>query len=371
MIAAVMGHDHAGRLRRAADGASNLGIDALVVAPGPDLVYLIGYEAPPLERLTALVVRPGAEPVLIVPTLERPRAEGSGAGDVAEIVDWPDGADPYGAARSVLPAAAGRIGVSDRLWALHLLGIQAGTPDAVFVSAATVISPLRAVKDDHEVELLQFVASAADRAFDRIVNERFEGRSERDLAAHLAALLVDEGHELALFTIVGSGPNGASPHHEPGDRVIAGGDAVVLDFGGRRLGYSSDITRTVFVGEPDEEMRRVYDAVRAGQRAAFERVSPGVPAEDVDRAARELITDAGYGDRFIHRTGHGIGLEEHEDPYLVVGNAEPLREGNTFSIEPGIYLAGRFGVRIEDIVVTTGDGARSLNEATREPVVVA
>ncbi len=371
MIAADMGHDHSGRLRRTAERASELGIDALIVAPGPDLVYLSGYEAPPLERLTALVVRPGSDPILIVPTLERPRAQDSGAGAVADIVDWPDGAYPYETVRSVLSSSVGTVGVSDRLWALHLLGIQRAVPDAAFGSAARVISPLRAVKDPYEVDLLQFVASAADRAFDRIVKEPFAGRAERDVAADLAAFLVDEGHEVPLFTIVAGGPNSASPHHEPGERVIAPGDAVVLDFGGRRMGYSSDITRTVFVGEPSDEMRRVYDAVRAGQRAAFERVAPAVPAEDVDRAAREVIADAGYGDRFIHRTGHGIGLEEHEDPYLVVGNAEPLREGNAFSIEPGIYLAGRFGVRIEDIVVVSGDGARSLNRATREAVVVA
>ena len=366
-----MVHDHAGRLRRAAERASDVGIDALIVAPGPDLLYLGGYDAPPLERLTALVVRPGAAPVLVVPKLERARAEGSDAGGVAEIVDWPDGEDPYETVRSVLPAGGATVGVSDRLWALHLLGIQRSLPDAVFGSAAPAISPLRAIKDAYEIELLQFVASAADRAFGRIVEEPFEGRTERDLATVLAAFLVDEGHEVPLFTIVGSGPNGASPHHEPGDRVIERGDAVVMDFGGRRLGYSSDITRTVFVGEPADEARRVYDVVRTAQRAALERASPGVPAEDVDHAARQVIADAGYGERFIHRTGHGIGLEEHEDPYLVVGNTEALRPGNAFSIEPGVYLPDRFGVRIEDIVVVTDDGARSLNEATREPVVVA
>ena len=367
----LQGHDHAGRLRRAAEGASSTGIDALVVAPGPDLVYLSGYDAPPLERLTALVVRPGADPVMVVPKLERPRAEDSGAGLVAELVDWPDGDDPYAMVRSVLPDRLAAIGVSDRLWALHLLRLQEALPEAAFRSAAPVLAPLRAVKDEHEIELLQFVARAADRAFDRIVTGRFGGRTERDVATDLAALLVEEGHEVPLFTIVGGGPNGASPHHEPGDRVIERGDAVVLDFGGRRLGYSSDITRTVFVGEPTEEMVRVYDVVRAGQRAAFERAGAGVPAEDVDRAARDVISGAGFGERFIHRTGHGIGLEEHEDPYLVIGNAEPLRPGNAFSIEPGVYLPGRFGVRIEDIVVVSDAGARSLNEATREPIVVA
>ncbi len=365
-----MGHDHAGRLRRAAERAGELGVDVLVVAPGPDLVYLTGYEAPPLERLTALVVRPTGDATLIVPKLERPRAEDAGAGRVAEIADWPDGEDPYGVVASLVPAGGTDVAVSDRLWALHLLGIQGALPSVTFRSGAPLLSPLRAVKDELEIELLQFVASAADRAFDRIVMQRFGGRRERDVAADLAGVLVEEGHEVALFTIVGSGPNGASPHHEPGDRVIQAGDAVVLDFGGRRQGYSSDITRTVFVGEPSPEGREVYDVVRLAQRTAFERTAPGVPAQDVDRAARDVIADAGYGDRFIHRTGHGIGLEEHEDPYLVGGNDEPLVAGNAFSIEPGVYLPGRLGVRIEDIVVATDDGARSLNEATREPVLV-
>jgi Xaa-Pro aminopeptidase len=366
-----MAHDHASRIGHAAEAVVSAGISALVVAPGPDLVYLTGYDPPPLERLTALIVRADAAPVLVVPKLERPRAEDAGAGAVAELADWPDGDDPYQLVRSLLPVDVADVSVSDRLWALHLLGIERTAPGARFRSAAPLLSPLRAVKDPLEVELLAACASAADRAFDRIVTTRFAGRREREVAVDLAELLVEEGHDTALFTIVGSGPNGASPHHEPGERTIAEGDAVVLDFGGRRQGYSSDISRTVFVGEPAGEMGEVYAAVRQAQRAAFELVAPGVPAEDVDRAARDVIAEAGYGDRFIHRTGHGIGLEEHEDPYLVTGNAEPLRAGNAFSIEPGIYLPGRFGVRIEDIVVVTETGARSLNEATREPVLVA
>jgi Xaa-Pro aminopeptidase len=365
-----MGHDHAGRLRRAAEQAERTGDAAIVVAPGPDLVYLAGYDPPPLERLTALVVRPHHGPVMVVPKLERPRAEDAGAGAVVELVDWPDGGDPYETIASLLPESDARVAVSDRLWALHLLGIQCAVPRAIFGSAAAALGPLRAVKDDAEVELLRFVAEAADRAFDRIVQEPFAGRREVDVARDLATLLMDEGHEEALFTIVGSGPNGASPHHEPTERVIQPGEAVVMDFGGRRRGYSSDITRTVFVGDVDGETQAVYDVVRRAQRAAFEAAAPGVTGEEVDRAARDVIAEAGYGERFIHRTGHGIGLEEHEDPYLVVGNQTPLERGNAFSIEPGIYLPERLGVRIEDIVVVADDGARSLNQATRDPVVV-
>jgi Xaa-Pro aminopeptidase len=366
-----MGHDYAGRLRRAALQVERIGSAAVVVAPGPDLLYLTGYDPPPLERLTALVVRPERDPVMVVPRLERPRAEDAGTAAVVELVDWPDGADPYETIAALLPGGDARLAVSDRLWALHMLGIQRAVPGAMFESASTALGPLRAVKDAEEIDLLRMAAEAADRAFDRIVREPFAGRREVDVARDLASLLVDEGHDVPLFTIVGSGPNGASPHHEPTERVIAEGEAVVMDFGGRRQGYSSDITRTVFVGGVDDETRQVYEVVRVAQRTAFDAATPGVPGEDVDRAARDVIADAGYGDRFIHRTGHGIGLEEHEDPYLVVGNRTPLVAGNAFSIEPGIYLAGRFGVRIEDIVAVTAGGARWLNHANREPVVVA
>jgi Xaa-Pro aminopeptidase len=178
------------------------------------------------------------------------------------------------------------------------------------------------------------------------------------------------GCESAAFGIVGSGPTGASPHHDAGDRVIQPGDAVVLDYGGRFGGYCSDMTRTVSVGEPPPEVKEVHAVVREAQEASFRSVRPGVPAQEIDRAARRVIEEAGYGDRFIHRTGHGIGLDEHETPYIVEGNDEPLEPGMCFSIEPGIYLEGRFGVRLEDIVTVTLDGARRLNEAPRDLVVV-
>jgi Xaa-Pro aminopeptidase len=364
-----MAHDHGARIRRAGEALVDAGLAALVASPGPDLIYLAGYEPPPLERLSALVVRPRSEPVLIVPKLERPRAEDAGASAFARIVDWPDGSDPYVLVSDLLPD--GDVAVSDRLWAVHLMGIERAAGATRFRSAASLLAPLRAVKDDDEIALLALAASAADRAFARIASERFTGRTEREVAKDLATFLVEEGHDVPLFTIVGAGANGASPHHEPTDSSITDGDAVVMDFGGRRNGYSSDLTRTVFVGEPNAEMREVYDVVRTAQGAASRLAGPGVPAEDVDRAARDVIAAAGYGDRFIHRTGHGIGLEEHEDPYIVSGNGEPLRPGNTFSIEPGVYLPGRFGVRIEDVVVVTDGGARSLNDATRDPVVVA
>jgi Xaa-Pro aminopeptidase len=256
------------------------------------------------------------------------------------------------------------------MWAAHLLRLEAAIPDAEFVAAGPVLGAIRAVKDDQEIGLLKRAARAADEAFNRILGTRVEGASETDVAGRLAELLVATGHDAAAFTIVGSGPNGASPHHEAGHRQLQQGDAVVMDFGGRTGGYHSDLSRTVAVGEASGELPHVHEIVREAQEAAFRTVRPGVPAQDVDRAARRVIEDAGFGGRFIHRTGHGIGLEEHEPPYIVEGNEEPLHPSMCFSIEPGIYLPGEFGVRIEDIVTVTEDGGQRLNLASRDLEVV-
>ncbi len=230
---------------------------------------------------------------------------------------------------------------------------------------------LRAIKDSRELELLAAAASAVDACAEEIYSARFAGRSEREVGAVLASLLREHGHSRVDFTVVGSGPNGANPHHELSERMIEVGDMVVLDFGGVRDGYGSDITRTVHVGEPTADEREVYEVVRLAQQAGFDAVRPGAACEDVDRAARRVITDAGYGERFIHRTGHGIGLTVHEPPYMIEGETRPLAPGMCFSVEPGIYLAGRFGVRIEDIVTVTEAGGRRLNNASRELRTVA
>ncbi len=341
-----------------------------MVAPSPDLVYLTGYGPPPLERLTALVIRPGSDPVMIVPELERPLAAGSRVGAGVELVGWADGADPYAAAADLLPRE-GRVAVGDRMWASHLLGLQAAAPACAFEPASPVIGKLRSVKDADELTALARAGRGADETFRRICDTRFEGRREEEVAADLADLLVQSGHRRADFTIVASGPNGASPHHEPGGRTIRSRDAVVLDFGGELAGYYSDTTRTVVVGEPPPGFAEVYDLVHEAQEAGFGAAGPGVAAQEVDRAARRVIADAGYGELFIHRTGHGIGLEVHEPPYIVEGNETPLRPGTTFSIEPGIYLQGRFGVRIEDIVSVTAEGAERLNRSSRDLQVVA
>ncbi|MGC5563496.1 aminopeptidase P family protein [Streptomyces sp. FR-108] len=362
--------DHRARMERAARAADEAGLAGVLVAPGPDLVWLTGY-APPAatERLTLLVLAAGQDPVLVVPTLEAPDAGKAVGAPALKLRDWTDGRDPYAVTAPLLDAS-GRYGVSDNAWALHLLGLQKELPGTSYVSLSEGLPMLRAVKDGAELDRLAAAGAAADATYEEILKVAFAGRRESDVAGDLAELLRHFGHEQVDFTVVGSGPNGASPHHEAGSRVIEHGDTVVLDFGGLKHGYGSDTSRTVHVGEPGAEEQRVHDIVRAAQQAAFEAVRPGALCQDVDRAARALITEAGYGDRFIHRTGHGIGVTTHEPPYMIEGEEQPLVPGMCFSVEPGIYLPGRFGVRIEDIVTVTEDGGRRLNDTSREMAVV-
>jgi D-alanyl-D-alanine dipeptidase len=360
---------HLERIERAARGAAEQRLDALVVSPSRDLAYLTGYDPMPLERPTFLVIRPGAEPAMLVPELERRLAAASSVGDRLELRAWRDGSDPYEAAAGLL-AGATRIAVADALWAVHLLGLQRRLPEATFSTASPVLGRLRAVKDRDELEALRRAGRAADETFRRIVELPFPGRREEEVAGDLADLLVQHGHTKAAFTIVASGANAASPHHEPGGRTILPHDAVVMDFGGELGGYFSDTTRTVVVGEPPPGFEEAYSAVQAAQAAAVDAVRPGIAAQDIDRTARAIVDAAGYGDRFIHRTGHGIGLEVHEPPYIVEGDETPLEPGMTFSVEPGIYLEGRFGIRIEDIVTVTSDGVDRLNRSPRDLKVV-
>ncbi|MDP8957079.1 MAG: aminopeptidase P family protein, partial [Actinomycetota bacterium] len=282
---------------------------------------------------------------------------------------WPDGEDPYELVRALV-GGGHSYGASDRMWAAHLLQLQEMLADAKFVPSSTVLAALRERKDEGEIELLRRAGQSADETFGRICAEGLEGRSEREIARSLEELLLATGTDAAAFTIVGSGPNSASPHHEAAERKIQATDTIVLDFGGRVGGYCSDITRTVVVGERPGEVEEIHGIVREAQETAFRTAGPGVPAQEVDRAARSVIEQAGYGDAFVHRTGHGIGLEEHEAPYIVSGNDEVLEPGMCFSIEPGIYLEGRVGVRIEDIVAITEDGPVRLNQAPRDLAVV-
>ncbi|MFE4296008.1 MULTISPECIES: aminopeptidase P family protein [unclassified Streptomyces] len=362
--------DYRARMARAAESAAEAGLTGVLIAPGPDLTYLTGYRpTADTERLTMLVVAAGQDPVLVVPTLEASDAARAPGAPALTLRDWTDGKDPYGVTAPLLDPA-GRFGVSDNAWAMHLLGLQQALPDTSYTALTEALPMLRAVKDARELDRLAAAGAAADAAYGEILKVRFAGRRERDVAADLAALLLEHGHSQVDFTVVGSGPNGADPHHEADDRVIAHGDMVVLDFGGLKYGYGSDTTRTVHVGEPDAEERRVHELVREAQQAGFEAVRPGAACQDVDRAARAVISGAGYGEYFIHRTGHGIGVTTHEPPYMIEGEERPLVPGMCFSVEPGVYLPGRFGVRIEDIVTVTEDGGRRLNNTPREMAIV-
>jgi Xaa-Pro aminopeptidase len=358
-------------MERAAAQAQEAGLAGVLVTPGPDLEYFTGY-APTViaERITLLAISSVRTPQMIVPVIERADAETAPGSQAITIVDWSDGEDQYAAAARLLEPG-GRYAVSDSAWAMHLLGLQQALPESTYVSMSNSLPLLRAIKDADELERLAAAGEAADACFNEIVRVRFGGRRESEIGAELAALLRAHGHSGAQFTIVGSGPNGANPHHELSERTIEEGDMVVLDFGGLKDGYWSDTTRTVHVGEPSDEEREVFEVVKAAQQAGFEAVQPGVACQEVDRATRAVIADAGYGDYFIHRTGHGIGITVHEPPYMTAGETLELQPGMCFSVEPGIYLPGRFGVRIEDIVAATERGGRRLNNTSRELLLVA
>ncbi|MBA2264050.1 MAG: aminopeptidase P family protein [Chloroflexi bacterium] len=362
---------HRERLRRAAAEAAERGLDALLITPSPDYAYLLGYRAPAMERLTCLVVPADGQPVLVLPRLEEPLAR-HGLGELAdalEIVAWDETDDPIRAVQ-VLVGSALRVGVQDQMWARFALRLQAALDPAQMVAAGATMSALRQVKSADEIDLLRAAASAADNAMLGITAERLSGRTEAEVSRRIRELLIQAGHDDAGFAIVASGPNSASPHHAPDQRVIGVGDAIVLDIGGMRAGYTSDTSRTAFVGDPPPDFEALHAVLRDAQAAACAAVRPGVPASDIDAVARDLITDAGYGDAFLHRTGHGIGMETHEEPYIVSSNPEPLVAGNAFSVEPGIYIRNTWGARIEDIVICTDTGGERLNTTSTEIYLV-
>ncbi|MQA63297.1 MAG: M24 family metallopeptidase [Actinophytocola sp.] len=364
------------RIDRARAAAADAGADALLIAPGSDLRYLLGQAGGSFERLTTLVVpATDAPPALVLPKLEAPGYADVPVDDLGvELVTWVDGDDPY---RLVADLAArggrvGRVAVSDATIALHVLHMRAALPDAEQVLAGPIVRELRMRKGTEEVAALRDAAAAIDRVHARVPELLRAGRTEAEVGADIAAAIVEEGHTEAKFVIVGSGPNGASPHHDVSDRVIEQGDVVVVDIGGPTpAGYNSDCTRTYSVGQPAApDVPDTFEVLRQAQAAAVAAVRPGVPAQDIDAAAREVITAAGFGNEFIHRTGHGIGLDVHEEPYIMAGNDLVLEPGMAFSVEPGIYHAGRWGARIEDIVVVTDDGVESLNQRPHGLTVV-
>ncbi|MDX3189896.1 Xaa-Pro peptidase family protein [Streptomyces sp. MN03-5084-2B] len=360
------------RLDRARAAAAAASTDALLIAPGSDLRYLLGQAGGSFERLTTLVVPADGTPALVVPKLEAP-----GYADVptdelgVELVTWVDGDDPYRLVADRL-GKPGRVAVSDFTPALHVLALRAALDTAEQTLAGPVVRELRMRKDAAEIASLREAGAAIDRVHARVAEWLRPGRTEAEVGADIAAAIVEEGHVQADFVIVGSGPNGASPHHDVSERVIEKGDVVVVDIGGPLpAGYNSDSTRTYAVGAPrDADVAETYAVLQRAQAAAVAAVRPGVTAEAVDAAARDVIAEAGFGEYFIHRTGHGIGLDVHEEPYIIAGNALPLEPGMAFSVEPGIYQPGRWGARIEDIVIVTADGVESVNNQPHELVVL-
>ena len=358
------------RLREVAAATGAAGIDAVLLTPGPDLRYVTGYDAHQLERLTCLVIPADGAPFMVVPRLEVPAAQASPAGALdLEIVGWDETDDPYALVAGRLGTVSA-VGLSDRMWALMVLRLRAALPVARQELASLALRDLRARKTPAEVAALLAAGEAIDRVHAQVPGWLRPGRTEREVAADISESILAEGHASVDFTIVGSGPNGASPHHTAGDRVLQPGDTVVVDIGGTMpSGYCSDCTRTYSLGPPPAEFAAYYRVLKDAQEAACAAVRPGIKAQDIDAAAREPITAAGYGQFFVHRTGHGIGLETHEDPYIVAGNTEVLMAGHAFSVEPGIY-PGPHGARIEDIVVCTDDGCQRLNKVSRELIVV-
>ncbi|MBB1159609.1 MULTISPECIES: M24 family metallopeptidase [Amycolatopsis] len=360
------------RLDRAAKAAAAANTDALLVAPGSDLRYLLGQAGGSFERLTTLVIPAEGTPALVVPKLEAPGYADVPTDDLGvEVLTWVDGDDPYRLVADRL-GKPGRIAVSDFTPALHVLSLRAAFGDAEQTLAGPIVRELRMRKDAAEIEALRKAGAAIDRVHARMGEWLRAGRTEAEVGADITAAIVEEGHTHADFVIVGSGPNGASPHHDVSERVIERGDVVVIDIGGPvPEGYNSDSTRTYSIGEPrDADVAETYAVLQRAQQAAVDAVRPGATAESIDKAARDVIDAAGFGEYFIHRTGHGIGLDVHEEPYIIKGNALPLEAGMAFSVEPGIYQPGRWGARIEDIVLVTDSGVESVNTRPHELVVL-
>ncbi len=363
------------RIARARAVMEEKNVDTLMLSVGSDLPYFCGYEAMPLERITMLVVPREGDATLVVPGLEMARVRERP--EVFSIRPWGETEDPI-AIIANLAGPAAKVAVGDHMWAGFLVDLIAAMPSTSFGRASTVTSALRSVKDANEIERLRAAGAAVDRIAARLQNGEIDliGKTEAEVSAELGRQIVAEGHDRVNFAIVAAGENAASCHHHAGDRIIREGENVLCDFGGTLVGddgvgYCSDITRNVWTSDrPDREYLEAYAVLHEAQAASVRSATVGTPAEEVDSVGRQKIADAGYGSYFVHRTGHGIGVEAHEDPYIVEGNSVPLVAGNAFSIEPGIYIPGKWGMRLEDIVAATNDGPDALNLADHHLAVL-
>ena len=362
-------HTYAERLGRARAEMKRSGVDAMILSLGHDMPYLMGYLAMPLERLTMLVIPQDGEASLIIPRLEGPRVHQMN--DVFTMVPWNETEDPVAIAHALLGSAQ-TIAVGDQMWSRFLVDLLVHRPNAKYVRSVTVMEALRSRKDAAEVAALVAAGAAADRVAAQLHAGEIPmvGRTEAEVSADISARLIAEGHQKVNFAIVAAGENAASPHHHAGDRVIQYGEIVLCDFGGTMNGYCSDITRCVHIGEVPQDIADAYAVLLRAQAAGVNAGVVGSSCENVDAVTRAIIDDAGYGEYFVHRTGHGIGMEEHEDPYMVSGNTTPIAAGHAYSVEPGIYVPGKWGMRLEDIVVATDNGPMAVNHANHHLVVL-
>ncbi len=359
----------ASRIARSQQLMVEHGIDVLLLSVGHDLPYLVGYDAMPLERLTMLVVPQQGEAQLVIPRLEAARV--NQLPGVFSLIPWDETDDPIAIVashvRNVKTAAVG-----DQMWSRFLVDLIKQAPHLSFSRASEIVGALRIAKDRAELDALLAAGAAADRVAAQLHAGQIPlvGRTEAQVSADISARLITEGHNVVNFAIVAAGKNAASPHHHPGPQVIQRDEIVLCDFGGTMNGYCSDITRCVFTGKTTPDVAAAYQVLKTAQAASVRSAVVGATCESVDEVARDVISAAGFGELFMHRTGHGIGMEAHEDPYIVAGNTTLLEAGHVFSIEPGIYLSGKWGMRLEDIVIASPDGPISVNNALHDLVEV-
>ncbi|GAW28869.1 Xaa-Pro peptidase family protein [Carboxydocella sp. ULO1] len=352
------------RIKKAQNLLEKNQLEAVIATSPPNFFYFTGTWMDSFERLQAVVIPKKGRPVIIIPEMSREDLKHL---DDVETIFWDDGENAIKILARKLPER-GTISIDNKWASENLIDLISITDNRLsFVKSTDVIGNLRMIKDEIEISLLRKSGSIADKVMARAIEYAKPGITEIDLVREIKRFFSEEGvHNLSFEPIVAKGKNGAIPHHQSNNSVIAEGDMVVIDLGGVKDYYCSDMTRTIVVGQPNQEMKEVYEIVKEAQEKAVNAIKPGMPMSYVDEVARSVINEAGYGPNFTHRTGHGIGIEVHEAPYLTSSNREQLlQEGMVVSVEPGIYLEGKFGVRIEDIVVVTANGAERLNNIPR------
>lgn len=362
--------ERAARLRAALAAE---GISAAAIVPGANLRYLAGLDVHLSERLTLAFFPSEGQPAVMLPALEAPRAEAQ-ARIPLRFYPWDDAEGPLPALRRCagdLGLAGARVAAEyTAMRLLELRGLEEVAPGVRVEDLTPILSGLRMVKDAAELAAMRRAAQIVEEALRAAIARIRAGMTERELGDSWDQAMRDAGGAPAFGTIVASGPNSANPHHSNSDRAIQPGDLIILDGGARYDGYISDITRTVALGDPGPQARRIYDLVQAANAAGRAAVRPGATGESIDQAARAVIAEGGYGPQFLHRTGHGLGLEGHEPPYIVAGSRAPLAVGATFTVEPGVYVAGLGGVRIEDDLAVAPGGSECLTSFERDLIIL-